>query len=317
MIIFLALPLITGILLDVFISTNLKKSLTFAADEIPVWNDIYNGRINSDIIINGSSRALVHFDADKMSRELNTSVYNIGDDGNNFDIQGLRCKVLLKYNRQPKVIIQSIDLAMFNKINYMFMPTQILPYMLWDWDMMQVCKHKSPYDAADFVIPFKRYYGQHDVLRNAISIFRHRRPEHVARIKGYRATDGTWEQDLAAEKVKMANFKFGIDSDMVKNFDQFIIDCRRRNIKLIFVNTPEYIGGRTLVKNRAEIMSVFKSLVTKYRIPFFDYSNHPISYNQKYFYNTVHLNRGGSQYFTQNFIDTLKKTRVLDSLLAR
>ncbi len=38
---------------DYFLSTVLKRSNSFADGEFPVWNDLFEGKINSDIVIYG------------------------------------------------------------------------------------------------------------------------------------------------------------------------------------------------------------------------------------------------------------------------
>ena len=40
---------------DIYISKNLKKSNRFAEKEYPTWNAIYEGKVNSDLLIFGSS----------------------------------------------------------------------------------------------------------------------------------------------------------------------------------------------------------------------------------------------------------------------
>ena len=47
---------------DLVISKELKKSNSYTFGEYSIWNDIYDGKINADIVIYGSSRAWVHFD---------------------------------------------------------------------------------------------------------------------------------------------------------------------------------------------------------------------------------------------------------------
>src|ERR1700761_3042758 len=44
---------------DIFLSRELKKSHVYADSEYPTWNDILYGKVNAEIIINGSSRAWV------------------------------------------------------------------------------------------------------------------------------------------------------------------------------------------------------------------------------------------------------------------
>ena len=81
--------------IDVFISNNLKESNNFAQKEYSTWNAIIEGKVNSDILIYGSSRAWVHFNSTMMSNRLQIPTYNLGIDGHGFWLQYLRHKMLL------------------------------------------------------------------------------------------------------------------------------------------------------------------------------------------------------------------------------
>ena len=98
-----------GYFFDVSISKNLKNSNRFAEKEYPTWNAIYEGKVNSDLLIFGSSRAWIHIDPTMISDSLGISSYNLGIDGHNFWLQNLRYRELLKYNKMPKFIICSLD----------------------------------------------------------------------------------------------------------------------------------------------------------------------------------------------------------------
>ena len=89
-----------------FLTNQLKQS---RQGEYSVWNDIFNGKVNSDIVVYGSSRAMVHMDPKIISNRMNSSCYNLGINGHNFWLQYLRHKELLKYNTKPRLIIHSVD----------------------------------------------------------------------------------------------------------------------------------------------------------------------------------------------------------------
>ena len=54
--------LVLSVFADILISNGLKKSDYYAQGETFIWNEIYNGNIDEDIFIYGSSRAWVHID---------------------------------------------------------------------------------------------------------------------------------------------------------------------------------------------------------------------------------------------------------------
>jgi hypothetical protein len=85
--------------IDIIFSKYLSESKYYAKGEVKVWKDIYDGKINSDCVIYGSSRAWRHISPQIIKDSLLVSSYNLGVDGLNFPIQYLRHKELLKYNK--------------------------------------------------------------------------------------------------------------------------------------------------------------------------------------------------------------------------
>jgi len=76
---------------------------------------------------------------------------------------------------------------------------------------------------------------------------------------------------------------------------------------LIFVYTPEFIDGQKFMSNRDEIIDLYKIISNKYSIKFYDYSQDSICLNKKYFYNSMHLNKFGSEIFSRNLACALQK----------
>ena len=143
------LPIISiAYLIDSIISNQLKKDNSYAGGEYTVWNDLYNGNVDSEIVVYGSSRAWVHIDPIILENNLGKTSYNLGIDGHNFWLQYLRHKTLLKYNTKPKYIIFSVDVSSLYKRKGLHNLEQFLPYMLFDRDIM---KYTSSYRG--FFIP--------------------------------------------------------------------------------------------------------------------------------------------------------------------
>ena len=74
------------------------------------WNDIYNKNIKSDIIINGSSRALVTVSPKIIDSILDHNSYNFGTNSLNFPLQYMKYKEYEKYAEVPDIVIQTLDL---------------------------------------------------------------------------------------------------------------------------------------------------------------------------------------------------------------
>ncbi|MFM9826122.1 hypothetical protein [Flavobacterium sp.] len=296
---------------DNYISENLKKSNSFAKKEYSTWNAILEGKVNSDIVIYGSSRAWVHISPLMISNSLNVSVYNLGIDGHNFWLQYLRHTLLLKYNVKPKMIILSLDVFTLQKIDNLYNSDQFLPYMLWDESIKESTISYNSFNSLDYEIPLLRYLGRSKAINASFSI--NKSDKKIERIRGYQAKDRQWNSDFDKAKKAMKNYEKPLDIGSVILFEQFLNECKSKDIKLLFVYSPEYIEGQKFVKNRGEIISLYEKYSKKYNIPFYNYSNDSLSHDKKYFYNATHLNKTGAELFTKRLIDSLKKHYYLKS----
>jgi len=287
---------------DNYISTNLKKSNSFAEKEYSTWNAIIDGKINSDIVIYGSSRAWKHINPTMISNSLNASTYNLGIDGHNFWLQYLRHSMLLENNTKPKIIILSLDVFTLQKVDDLYNSDQFLPYMLWNNKIKDATISYNGFNLIDYEIPLIRYFGKGNAVQTAMKT-----KNKVERIKGYQGRKEQWNDDFNKAKKAMKNYQKQLDPATIVLFERFLNECKSKNIKILFVYSPEYIEGQKFVKNRDEIISLYEKYSKKYNIPFYNYSNDSLSYDKKYFYNASHLNKTGAELFTKKLIDSLKK----------
>jgi hypothetical protein len=292
-------------LADYFFTNQLRKA---RYDEFGIWNDIFDGKIDSDVAVYGSSRAMVHMDTEILRDSLGANAYNMGVNGHNFWITYLRHLEYLKYNRQPRMIIQSIDVFTLTKRPDLFNPDQFLPYMRGNDLMKDFISSYKGFGKYDYYLPLIRYTGQYktilDIFKNMV------KPGSVKgeRIRGYSPQDQAWNDDMDVAFQKFDNFRVDFDTASVVLFDRFLQECKDKNIEVVLVYTPEFIEGQDFVKNRTEILNKFKEFAEKYNLRYFDYSNDPISHNRDYFYNASHLNREGASVFTRKLSSDIIRT---------
>ena len=294
--------------LDLFISNNLKKSNTYAHGEFSVWNDIIEGELYSDLYIYGSSRAWVHFDPMIIQDSTGLSVYNLGMDGHRFIMQYLRHKLVLEHNKKPQYIIYSLDITTLAKGN-LYNPDQFLPYMLWNNDFQEVILKYEGYNYFDFNIPFLRYSGKHNAIKESLRIF-FKGDNPIKRIKGYEGRNESWNKDFIKAKNKMDSYTVNIDDKSLFLFQKFLSDCKKSNIQVILAYSPYYIKGQEFIKNQDEIIKMYNNLADKYNLDFFDFTKDSICYKKKYFYNSGHLNKDGAELFTKKLISMLKAKKL-------
>lgn len=287
---------------DYYLSEYLKDSYG-EPGEIEVWNDIYKGDINADIAIYGSSRAWVHINPSILEDSLNVKAYNFGMNGHNFWLQYLRSKEYIKYNKPPKVIIVSVDIFSLEKREDLYESNQFLPFMLWNDDIIKFTSSYKGFGFEDYYLPLLRYYGK---VRGSNSIIKLNSDKTPYRHKGYKGIDRQWNDDFNKAKLEMKQYSIKIDQNSVSLFNQFLLECKLNEIKVVLVYTPEYIDGQNFVENRKEIIDIYNDFSDKYNLLFLDYSNDDLCKHKELFYNASHLNKNGSDIFTRKLANDLK-----------
>lgn len=292
--------------IDPYLSINLRKSNTFAHQEYPIWNDILDGDLNADILIYGSSRAWVQFDPKILEDTLQMSAYNLGIDGHTFNMQQMRHKLALKYNKQPKIIIHSVDATTLQKGNF-YNSEQILPYMLLNEDFKEFTSNYTPYSYLEYKLPLLRYYGKSDAISTAIKMsFEPNINNRPQRIKGYKGQERSWNKDFESAKKLMKNYNVIIDNNLKQRFDNYLKECKANNIEVILVYAPVYIEGQEFIDNIDEIMNIYIKCAETYNFKFFNFTKDDICYDKAYFYNARHMNKIGSELFTKKLASKIK-----------
>ena len=302
----LPLPVLYG--LQIIVDSGLKKSNHYL---YAAWNDIYNGTINADLLITGSSRAELQISPTILDRDLKLETYNLGISAWTFPMQNARFKIYLKHNAKPRYIVHSMDLQMFSRREDLFNYQQFLPYLN-DDDVKSAAKgYKGEFTPAQYYFPMFKYNGNMDLAAAGFFEFFNIAKSRPISVKGYREQDLEWDGSFETFKKKFPDgYTHEFDGKVAEEFDEYLKYCKENDIKVILVFSPEYIELHPLITNKKEIISVFEGLSKKYDVPFLDYSNHPIALNKSYFYNSEHLTKEGAELFSEILAQDLEKSGV-------
>ncbi len=305
------LPIILmGYLVDVYLSNTLKKSNSYTG-EFPTWNAVLDGKVNSQIVICGSSRAVYHFDPILLEKQLNKSAFNLGVNGHSFKLQNLRNDLFLEKNRLPQLIIYSVDARTLATNKELYNPDQFLPYLLWNSKMETTINCYETYNWFDYKIPLIRFYGKFTALKTIYSLSLHSKINPILRIKGYKGNEAVWNNDFEKAKIKLGKYKTDINASLKSDFEKFIQNYQSKKIKIVLIYSPEYIDGQKFIINRNESVDIFKSFAKKYNLLYLDFAKDSICLDKKYFYNASHLNKTGAELFTSKVADTIQKLKIL------
>lgn len=272
------------------------------------WNDIYEGRVADDLVILGSSRATVHISPQILEDELGSSAYNLGIDGHRWRMQYCRFRILVEHNPIPKQVVVSLDsLSLENRAD-LYLYEQFLPYL--EDPLMRECAqgYEGSPSSADLMLPLYKYYG---LSRPAfIGFLEFFNLSHVgnSKYKGYDPQDRSWNLDFDAFKSGQSEpLRIMPESASINDLESLLSYARDNGIAVTLVYSPEYFEIDALFVNRAEILALYRKTAERYGASMLDYSKHELSYNRDLFYNSQHLNKEGSEIFSQILAKDLKR----------
>jgi hypothetical protein len=290
--------------MNFLVNTGLRRIDT---SSFGVFNRIMEGRINSDILISGSSRAMVHYDPRIIEAATGVSVYNIGLNGSQTDMQLALLKTYLRHNRKPRVVIHNLDLFSFQVTHGgVYDPGQYLPYL----------GEPAIYEALARINPeiwkakYLPLYGY------AVEDMRFTWMKGVGGLLGWSPAEDRYQGFVPRHLRWTGEFDefqnknsegvvFPIEPEGIEAMEELADLCRKSDIRLVLVYSPVYRGMRNLESNRDEIFAAFRNLAEDCNAMFWDYSDSPLCDRKDYFYNSQHLNASGAELFSKELASRL------------
>lgn len=300
---------------DRIVTIGLRNSNAFIYENL---NKTYKGEINSNIIINGSSKALVQISPQIIDSLTGLNSYNFGMNGANFELQNLVYNLYRKYNNKPDYIIHVVSSETLELNENLHEYKRFAPYLN-DTLVEQFAKKHNGFSSADYYFPFIRYSGfLIEIINGFSNYFNYKLPlENNSKSKGYIAYNKKWDSSFDNFKKTYANGKYiKIDSAQISLFDNYIEYCVNDRIEIILIYPPTYYESHSYIRNRNEIISLYDSIADKHQIQFLNYSENELSLSKKYFYNSQHLNKNGAELFTKmicaDIMKESKHKRIMD-----
>ena len=296
--VFFLLVAVIALLLNTMINFGLRR---IKVSKFGALNNIISGKVNADIIISGSSRALSHYDPRAIQSATGRSTYNIGMNASQIDFELAILKTYLAHNARPKLVIQNLDLFSFEttKKGELYDPGYYMPY-LDDKNMYDFIRRVQPNAWKCKYIPLYGYAVEDMRFTWAwglLSCFGIQGREDY--YQGFNPRPAVWTEDF--ERFRAGNLngvRYAIEPQGVKCLEGLLDLCRQKGIQTILVYSPEYHEMQSLEKNRAEIMSKFREISRQFNVTFWDYSDSPLSKQQRLFNNSQHLNAEGAKAFS-------------------
>lgn len=250
-------------------------------------------KTHEDVLVFGSSRAIHHYNPQIIQDSLNFSCYNCGQDGNGI-ILFYGWWQLIKERYTPSVIIY--DLAPGFDL---FIGDDNHRYLGW---LKGSHEQKCINEIFDYIDATEKYkmishlYRYNSQFMQIIVDYFH--PLYAISENGFLPLYGELDSMRVHNPHEPAVHM--VDSVKLHFMNAFIEQTK--DIRLVFVVSPDYTGGDTTQH------AFFKELCSKNGIPFLDYSNNPkYVHNTDYFVDGAHLNALGADEFTRDITQQLKQ----------
>ena len=206
------------------------------------WNKIFKGKINSDIIILGSSRAKVQIDPEIIESITGLSCHNFGIMAARVFLEKSILKAFLNHNSSPKFIIKNIDPFSLIKEDNIVNKETFLPYL--SKTEMQSLKNIDNKIWLEQILPLYKYRGYRGTIVTGIrSYFDIIDAPELKTHKGYSPVSNKWEDEF--EEITAANRNIIPVVELLKPGFEYLkelaVECKINNIELILVHMPLYI----------------------------------------------------------------------------
>ena len=261
------------------------------------WNNIVDGKINSDLLILGSSRAWVQYNPKILDSILNVRSYNLGCDGELL-LPELQCyEITRAYNPAPKYILidvffNSLTVNLTSRCKFIYTP------YIYKSKFRKIVRKNDNLSIPYLFFPYYRYNecsGDEIVFMEP----------GVKLIKGFSPKEARWD---SKNMQTLDTVHYYRETKAVLLLDNFLKNSKKDNISIILIHSPFERRGFEKIQNHEEMLKLFRSIAKRNGVPFLDYTEDPICYDTLNFYNAMHLNAHGADLFT------LKLAHDLDSL---
>jgi hypothetical protein len=310
---FFFLVAIVAVVTDWVINRGLRRIQT---SKFGALNSVISGRVDADIVISGSSRALNHYDPRVIQSITGRSAYNIGMNASQIDFQLAVLKTYLKHNTPPRLVIQNLDLFSFEttRKGEIYEPGNYLPFLsddelyaglrridpnVWKW------KYIPLYGYAVEDMRFTWIWG-------ILGFFGMNPSEDY--FQGFNPRRQVWTGDFERFRQEHPEgVRYAVEPLGVQNLTEICEICRDRGIALLLVYSPEYVQMQSMEVNRGEIFAQFRAICDRLQIPLWDYSDSAISMDKINFYNSQHLNAIGAQSFSEDLSGRMVRERLIET----
>jgi hypothetical protein len=264
---------------------------------------LVDNKLDQDIIVLGSSRALNGIDPNTIQKETNQTCFNLALSGSNIEFHETILELILHSKNHPKTIIYNIDDpgTLDNLENEVIYRTEELyPYVYNDFINQTVADRL---DKTYWVTKLSPTYHNNVNFMTTVKYFV-RGSEKISfeinNIDKYGANLMEGHQK-GKENISYQKSLYKYENEVpsyVSSFLSIISKCKNNNIQLIMVLPPTFYAPTLKFKKRILELINDQCIVLDYSEKFMD---------NRLFYNHGHLNKQGAQKFSKLIANQITK----------
>jgi len=263
---------------------------------------------NYNILIIGNSRVYCQINSEQISKNLNLMAFDLAQDGRGLKVIWAKFKLYSKTNRNPSDIFLLYDPYFIdgrtdntfygkeNYLSYIFLNRVGINYLF---------NNEKGFNKYEVYMPLVRYRGYQNILMEHLFGKHTNSSKQDSSFKyGSVQNDWIWNRYNDTSKINAKNWNNPLVTNVKLNeisyIDSFRLYCNQNNIKLHLFYPPQSWPSYNKVskKNKDELAIYAK----KNDLEFFDF-NSPIYIDSSMFYNHMHLNKKGNDFFTKKFLN--------------
>lgn len=272
------------------------------------WSKIVNGEINTDVIVNGSSRAQRHINPEIIESITGKTCFNIGLVSEPAYTQYKRFQLYLKNNRNPEYLIQIVDPTLIGKPDTLVYKSYYTPY-IYEKEIYDALKYINTKVWKDKYIPLYKWHGNSELIYNTTMSYFY---VTDTTFNGFIARNITWHSDTVLPIIRHTDKIIYTSMDtLASHIDSWV----QNDIEVILLYSPMTYEGQSRFVQNEKIISHFDSLARVKNILFWNYSNHNINNDRTKFYNHLHLNAEGAKIFSEILAKRIKNELLVNQSL--
>jgi hypothetical protein len=297
-------------IISIFIAYDIyiKYKLKYEVHNTERLSEILTTNTYHDVLFLGSSRVHYSLNPKIIDSICNVNSYNLGVEGGDMYEFAMILASYLEHHSAPKYIFLNFDMHSFFGKKKIYNYPIYFPFANKNKTIKSYLKENRYYKIQYDYFPFLEFADFDDnskgyFLKGLIGLTEISYPDF--QYKGYLSNTNVQITDtnifIPQKDLSVSGLKF-------KCLEQIIQICKQKGIVLFFFYAPEFNKKyQNSILNKDQIFKIVDSLSKTNKISFFRDDNLHLSYNQKYFANTTHLNINGAQVYSTVFSYRLKK----------